>query len=121
MCSASCAPAAESGSATASPRTPRPKQLQVTLVELIALSLAGKQLHWNTYGPDFLSLHRHLDGLVDEWRTLADTVAERQATIGIAPEGSAQPSSSSAISRLSSPDSPKSAARSSTSAYNSAR
>ena len=65
------------------------RQLQLTLVELIALSLAGKQLHWNVYGRGFLSAHRHLDQLVDEWRELEDAVAERAATVGIAPEGSA--------------------------------
>ena len=65
------------------------KQLQLTLVELIALSLAGKQLHWSAYGREFLSLHRHLDQVVDEWRELADVVAERAAAIGIAPDGSA--------------------------------
>jgi starvation-inducible DNA-binding protein len=65
------------------------KQLQLTLVELIALSLAGKQLHWSAYGPGFLSAHRHLDQLVDEWRELEDTVAERAATVGIPPDGSA--------------------------------
>ena len=65
------------------------RHLQLTLVELIALSLAGKQLHWNVYGRGFLSAHRHLDQLVDEWRELEDAVAERAATVGIAPEGSA--------------------------------
>lgn len=63
-------------------------QLQLTLVELIALSLAGKQLHWNVYGREFLSLHRHLDQLVDDWRDLQDLVAERAAALGIAPDGS---------------------------------
>jgi starvation-inducible DNA-binding protein len=66
------------------------RHLQLTLVELIALSLAGKQLHWNAYGPAFLSLHRHLDEVVDEWRELGDAVAERAAAIGIAPDGSAR-------------------------------
>jgi starvation-inducible DNA-binding protein len=33
------------------------QQLQLTLVELIALSLAGKQLHWNAYGRALLSAH----------------------------------------------------------------
>jgi starvation-inducible DNA-binding protein len=60
--------------------------LQLTLVELIALSLAAKQLHWTAYGREFLSLHRHLDHLVDEWRDLEDVVAERAAAIGIAPD-----------------------------------
>ena len=65
------------------------KHLQLTLVELIALSLAGKQLHWNAYGREFLSAHQHFDRLVDEWRALEDTVAERAAAIGIPPDGSA--------------------------------
>jgi starvation-inducible DNA-binding protein len=65
------------------------RQLQLTLVELIALSLAGKQLHWNVYGREFLSAHRHLDQVVDEWRELEDAVAERAVAIGIAPDGSA--------------------------------
>src|SRR4051794_4233718 len=64
-------------------------QLQLTLVELISLSLAGRQLHWNAYGRDFLALHRHLDQVVGEWHALGDTVAERAAAIGIAPDGSA--------------------------------
>jgi starvation-inducible DNA-binding protein len=64
------------------------KHLQLTLVELIALSLAGKQLHWSAYGREFLSLHRHLDQMVDEWRELEDAVGERAAAIGIAPDGS---------------------------------
>ncbi len=41
--------------------------LQLTLVELIALSLIGKQLHWNIAGPGFRDLHLQLDELVDEW------------------------------------------------------
>ena len=65
------------------------RQLQFTLVELIALSLAGKQLHWSAYGREFVSIHRYLDQLVDEWRELEDAVAERAAAIGIAPDGSA--------------------------------
>jgi starvation-inducible DNA-binding protein len=64
-------------------------QLQLTLVELIALSLAGKQLQWTSYGPGFIDLHAHLGRLVDEWRALEDLVAERGATIGIALDGSA--------------------------------
>jgi starvation-inducible DNA-binding protein len=65
------------------------RQLQLTLVELIALALCGKHVHWNAYGREFLALHRHLDQVVDEWRGLADMVAERAAAIGIAPDGSA--------------------------------
>jgi starvation-inducible DNA-binding protein len=64
-------------------------QLQLTLVELIALSLAGKQLQWTSYGREFVSVHRHLDQLVDEWRELEDVVAERAVVIGIALDGTA--------------------------------
>lgn len=64
------------------------RQLQFTLVELIALSLAGKQLHWNAYGREFFSVRRHLADVVDEWRELEDVVAERAAALGICPDGS---------------------------------
>jgi starvation-inducible DNA-binding protein len=63
--------------------------LQRTLAELIALSLIGKQLHWNITGHEFLSLHLHLDELVDEWRELADLIAERAVAIGFSPDGQA--------------------------------
>jgi|SRR5579884_1822035 len=62
-------------------------QLQATLVELIDLSLLGKQLHWNVVGPLFRPLHLQLDELIDSWRALADTVAERAVAIGVAPDG----------------------------------
>ena len=62
-------------------------QLQATLVELVDLSLLGKQLHWNVVGPLFRPLHLQLDELIDSWRELADTVAERAVAIGVAPDG----------------------------------
>ena len=65
-------------------------QLQETLVELIDLSLLGKQLHWAVIGALFRPLHLHLDELVDSWRALADTVAERAVTLGYVPDGQAQ-------------------------------
>ena len=65
------------------------KALQLTLVELIALSLAGKQLQWTAYGREFVCLHGHLGRLVDEWRALEDVVATRASTLGIALEGTA--------------------------------
>jgi starvation-inducible DNA-binding protein len=63
--------------------------LQLTLVELIALSLIGKQLHWNIIGPGFRDFHLQLDELVDEWRELSDVVAERAVAIGISADGRA--------------------------------
>jgi starvation-inducible DNA-binding protein len=64
-------------------------ELQATLVELVDLSLIGKQLHWNIFGRPFKALHEHLDELVEEWRELADTVAERAVALGVAPDGQA--------------------------------
>jgi starvation-inducible DNA-binding protein len=62
-------------------------ELQATLVELVDLSLIGKQLHWNIFGRPFKPLHEHLDELVDSWRELSDTVAERAVALGISPDG----------------------------------
>jgi starvation-inducible DNA-binding protein len=64
-------------------------ELQGTLIELIDLSLVGKQLHWSVTGPHFRSLHLQLDELIDSWHDLADTVAERAVAIGYAPDGQA--------------------------------
>jgi starvation-inducible DNA-binding protein len=63
------------------------QQLQATLVELVDLSLLGKQLHWTVVGPLFRPLHQQLDELVDSWRELADTVAERAVALGFTPDG----------------------------------
>src|SRR6266576_5064437 len=64
-------------------------QLQETLVELIDLSLLGKQLHWSVIGPFFRPLHLQLDELIDSWRELSDTVAERAVALGTWPDGQA--------------------------------
>jgi starvation-inducible DNA-binding protein len=64
-------------------------ELQASLAELIDLSLLGKQLHWNVVGPFFRALHLQLDELVDAWRELGDTVAERSVALGYAPDGQA--------------------------------
>jgi starvation-inducible DNA-binding protein len=63
--------------------------LQQALVELIDLGLVGKQLHWTVVGELFRPLHEELDELVDSWRALADTVAERIVAVGGAPDGQA--------------------------------
>jgi starvation-inducible DNA-binding protein len=66
------------------------RELQTVLVELVDLSLIGTQLHWAVNGPLFRSLHLQLDELVDSWRELADTVAERAVALGFGPDGQAQ-------------------------------
>ena len=65
------------------------RQLELALIELVDLSLVGKQLHWTVVGPNFRPLHLHLDELVDSWRELGDTVAERAVAIGFIPDGQA--------------------------------
>jgi starvation-inducible DNA-binding protein len=66
------------------------QELQTTLHELIDLSLIGKQLHWAVVGPLFRPLHLLLDELVDSWRELSDTVAERAVALGFVPDGQAK-------------------------------
>jgi starvation-inducible DNA-binding protein len=63
------------------------RELQAVLVDLVDLSLLGKQLHWAVEGPHFRSLHLQLDELVDSWRDLGDTVAERAVALGVIPDG----------------------------------
>ena len=66
------------------------QELQATLHELIDLSLIGKQLHGAVVGPLFRPLHLQLDELVDSWRELSDTVAERAVALGFVPDGQAK-------------------------------
>ncbi|MEY9996155.1 starvation-inducible DNA-binding protein [Streptomyces sp. V4I8] len=61
--------------------------LQSTLVDLLGLSLIGKQAHWNIVGPRFRSIHLQLDDVVSVARSFADTVAERSAALGLPPDG----------------------------------
>ena len=63
------------------------QQLQALLVELVDLSLLGKQLHWAVVGPLFRPLHEQLDELTDSWRELGDIVAERAVALGFIPDG----------------------------------
>ncbi|RKT52086.1 Dps family protein [Saccharothrix australiensis] len=64
--------------------------LQATLVDLIDLSLAAKQAHWNVVGKNFRSVHLQLDELVTTARTYTDEVAERASALGISPNGKAK-------------------------------
>jgi starvation-inducible DNA-binding protein len=61
--------------------------LQGTLVDLLGLSLIGKQAHWNIVGPRFRTIHLQLDEVVATARSYADTVAERAAALGVPPDG----------------------------------
>ncbi|MDR1212909.1 MAG: DNA starvation/stationary phase protection protein [Propionibacteriaceae bacterium] len=61
--------------------------LQSVLVDLIDLSLLGKQAHWNVHGTNFRSVHLQLDEVIDSLRIWSDDVAERAAAVGGAPDG----------------------------------
>jgi starvation-inducible DNA-binding protein len=63
--------------------------LQASLVDLVDLSLVGKQAHWNLVGRQFHDVHLHLDELVKKARKYSDVVAERAAAIGVSPDGRA--------------------------------
>ncbi len=63
--------------------------LQGALVDLLELSLLGKQAHWNVIGHNFRSLHLQLDEIVSAARGHADTVAERAVALGCNPDGRA--------------------------------
>ncbi|WP_248965258.1 Dps family protein [Sphaerisporangium perillae] len=63
--------------------------LQGTLIDLLDLSLVGKQAHWNLIGRNFRSLHLQLDEIVAIARAGADSVAERAVALGVNPDGRA--------------------------------
>lgn len=62
------------------------KALQQATVDLLALSLQGKQAHWNIKGLGFQSLHEQLDLIVDEVRIAYDETAERLVALGGNPD-----------------------------------
>src|SRR5690606_14742402 len=58
------------------------EELQAALVELIDLTLAAKQAHWNVVGTHFRSVHLQLDELVAAAREHTDVIAERAVAVG---------------------------------------
>jgi starvation-inducible DNA-binding protein len=60
------------------------------LVSLLDLALTLKQVHWNVVGPNFIGVHEMLDPQVDSIRAMTDTIAERIATLGGTPIGTAK-------------------------------
>jgi starvation-inducible DNA-binding protein len=63
------------------------EQLQFTLSGLNDWALILKHAHWNVTGPGFIGVHEMLDPQIDKVREAADTVGERIATVGGAPDG----------------------------------
>src|SRR5690349_12593932 len=63
------------------------QNLQKVLVDLIELSLQGKQAHWNVVGRNFRDTHLQLDEIIDAAREFSDTVAERMRALHAVPDG----------------------------------
>ena len=61
--------------------------LQERLHALNDLALTLKHVHWNVVGPHFIAVHEMLDPQVDAVRLMVDAIAERIATLGVAPVG----------------------------------
>ncbi|AZH82653.1 DNA starvation/stationary phase protection protein [Plantibacter sp. PA-3-X8] len=61
--------------------------MQAVLVDLIELSIQGKQAHWNVIGRNFRDTHLQLDEIIDAAREFSDTVAERMRALHAVPDG----------------------------------
>ena len=61
--------------------------LQQRLNALNDLALTLKHIHWNVTGPHFIAVHEMIDPQVDAVRAMVDQIAERIATLGVAPVG----------------------------------
>lgn len=65
------------------------EHLQPLLVDLLALRLDAKQVHWNIRGRHFRDIHLELDDLAAELDGWIDETAERLVTLGVAADGRA--------------------------------
>ncbi|MDN3310940.1 DNA starvation/stationary phase protection protein [Microbacterium oryzae] len=63
------------------------ERLQAVLVDLIELSLQGKQAHWNVVGTNFRDTHLQLDEVIESAREFSDTIAERMRALHALPDG----------------------------------
>lgn len=63
--------------------------LQGRLIACNDLHLTLKHVHWNVVGPHFISVHEMIDPQVEIVRGFADDLAERIATLGGSPMGTA--------------------------------
>src|SRR5690606_814284 len=61
--------------------------LQDRLHALNDLQLTLKHIHWNVVGPNSIAVHEMIDTQVDAVRAMVDQIAERIATLGLAPVG----------------------------------
>ena len=56
--------------------------LNARLTDMVALTLAVKQAHWNLKGSGFIGVHELLDEVADRLREGADLMAERAVILG---------------------------------------
>jgi len=64
--------------------------LNAVLANLIDVSTAAKEAHWNVRGPNFAGLHELFDTIAAETRGFADLVAERLVALGGKAHGTIQ-------------------------------
>ncbi len=68
-------------------RGPAAEILSPVLADLVALSLACKQAHWNVEGPQFAPLHALFDAMTAEYRAWYDEIAERILALRVFADG----------------------------------
>jgi len=56
--------------------------LNARLADMVDLTLAVKQAHWNLKGPGYIGVHELLDDVADRLRDGADLMAERAVILG---------------------------------------
>ncbi|GGB42216.1 DNA protection during starvation protein [Oceanisphaera marina] len=61
--------------------------LNANLANVIDLTLAGKQCHWNLQGAGFIGVHQLLDETTTRILEISDTIAERVVILGGEPNG----------------------------------
>lgn len=64
--------------------------LNDNLAEVIDLTLAVKQAHWNIRGQNFIGVHGLLDEVADRLRGISDMTAERAVILGGIAKGTTQ-------------------------------
>ncbi|MBX3381618.1 MAG: DNA starvation/stationary phase protection protein Dps [Phycisphaeraceae bacterium] len=64
--------------------------LQARLADSLDAYSHAKQAHWNVRGPGFIAIHELFDKVADAVAESADAIAERLATLGGSPSGTAR-------------------------------
>ncbi len=75
-------PESFAGGLDADVRDPVIDLCNANLADVIALTLATKEAHWNLKGPGFIGVHLLLDAVAERLRESADLIAERAVVLG---------------------------------------